>query len=105
MAGGVAEVPSTTSRKLRACLRCQLIKTDSQFRSNGCENCPELELNVSTERIEHYTTPTFQGMISMMSPTDSWVARWQRQDRKVRGVYAIQVTGTMPDDDQVDIDE
>ena len=33
----------------------------------------------------------------MMDPTDSWVARWQRIDSHVRGMYAISVSGELPE--------
>lgn len=35
-------------------------------------------------------------MIAMMKPTQSWVARWQKQEALKTGMYAIQVTGTPP---------
>jgi transcription elongation factor SPT4 len=34
----------------------------------------------------------------MMSPVSSWVAKWQRIDRYKKGIYAIQVTGRLPDE-------
>lgn len=33
-----------------------------------------------------------------MSPTDSWVAKWQRIEKNCKGLYAIQVSGRLPDD-------
>eukprot|EP00959_Pyramimonas_sp_CCMP1952_P278835 5830171-Pyramimonas_sp.AAC.1 len=35
-----AEPPLDLGRNLRACLRCRLLKSFSQFYENGCENCP-----------------------------------------------------------------
>ncbi|KAK2168667.1 hypothetical protein LSH36_15g14022 [Paralvinella palmiformis] len=42
------------------------------------------------------TSSNFDGVISLMSPDDSWVAKWQRINRHVKGVYAISVTGRLP---------
>ena len=33
----------------------------------------------------------------MMDPSDSWVAKWQRIDNLVRGMYAISVSGELPE--------
>uniref|UniRef100_A0A8D9ERR8 Transcription elongation factor SPT4 n=1 Tax=Cacopsylla melanoneura TaxID=428564 RepID=A0A8D9ERR8_9HEMI len=35
-------------------------------------------------------------MIALMDPKDSWVAKWQRINRFVPGVYAISVAGRLP---------
>ena len=44
----------------------------------------------------------------MMKPTQSWVARWQKQETLKAGLYAVQVFGTtavqneaMLDDDDI----
>ena len=37
-------------------------------------------------------------MISLMSPTESWVAKWQRIEHCVPGVYAVSVSGELPGD-------
>uniref|UniRef100_A0A8C4Q6A7 SPT4 homolog, DSIF elongation factor subunit n=1 Tax=Eptatretus burgeri TaxID=7764 RepID=A0A8C4Q6A7_EPTBU len=42
------------------------------------------------------TSSSFDGVISMMSPEDSWVAKWQRLGSSKPGVYAISVTGRLP---------
>jgi transcription elongation factor SPT4 len=34
-------------------------------------------------------------MIAVTDPKTSWVARWQRVDRYVPGMYAVQVIGTL----------
>ena len=89
---------------LRACLTCKLLKTMEQFRQDGCDNCGEL----SGYDTQSYTTPTFKGTIAMMKPTQSWVARWQKQETLKAGLYAVQVFGTtavqneaMLDDDDI----
>jgi len=78
-------------KSLRACLKCKLIKSYTDFEKEGCDNCKDLE----DVAVNQYTTPTFHGMIAMMQPSESWVARWQRQDGKVRGLYAILVVGEL----------
>ena len=32
-----------------------------------------------------------------MDPSDSWVAKWQHLDSNVRGMYAISVSGDIPE--------
>merc|ERR1712159_681378 len=92
-----AAVPET-QRNLRACLQCRLIKTQSEFRKDDCENCANIDIQDDIDRVIAYTTPTFEGMIAMMDPNESWVARYQGQSRLVRGCYAISVTGDLPTD-------
>lgn len=82
---------------LRACMLCHLIKHADQFERNGCDNCEEyLGLRHHRDMIQSCTTPTFSGMIALCQPDDSWVARWQRISRKARGMYAIDITGKLP---------
>eukprot|EP00457_Paulinella_chromatophora_P017591 gb/GEZN01018670.1/.p1 GENE.gb/GEZN01018670.1/~~gb/GEZN01018670.1/.p1 ORF type:complete len:108 (+),score=20.90 gb/GEZN01018670.1/:368-691(+) len=92
---GSAELPEGL-KELRACLQCKLIKQSKQFEEHGCENCPDMK----EENVPHgdYTTPTFQGMIAMMDPEHSWVAKWQSGGKMkgiavTKGMYAIAVTG------------
>ncbi|XP_038941499.1 transcription elongation factor SPT4 isoform X5 [Rattus norvegicus] len=35
-------------------------------------------------------------IIAMMSPEDSWVSKWQRVSNFKPGVYAVSVTGRLP---------
>jgi len=84
-----ASIPDSI-KEIRACLKCKLIKTTEQFREEGCENCPNFT------SVAKYTTPTFYGMITMLDPDRSWVARWQRSERLARGCYAIQTIGALP---------
>ncbi|EDO41912.1 predicted protein [Nematostella vectensis] len=84
-------------RNLRACLLCSLIKTLEQFEYDGCENCEKyLRLKNNKENILSCTSPNFDGVISIISTEDSWVARWQRIESKVKGCYAVSVTGKLP---------
>lgn len=37
------------------------------------------------------TTPHFKGLISMMQPRNSWVAKWNNKTDLLPGVYAMHV--------------
>lgn len=74
-----APMPKGSQKSWRACLQCRLLKTIDQFKETGCDNCIDLELNKDADRLEQYTTSQFDGLLMMMKPTESWVARWQRQ--------------------------
>ncbi|EFC41517.1 predicted protein [Naegleria gruberi] len=82
-----SDVIPTHFRQLRACLTCGLVKTTDQFKQNGCENCPKDNDTLSN------TTTSFEGLITLMNPQKSWVARYQNLQDKVEGVYAITVHG------------
>ena len=84
-------------RKLRACLLCSLIKSQAQFRKDGCNNCDEvLGLKGSMDRILDCTSANFEGVISVMKPELSWVSRWQRVDKFSKGLYAMRISGRLP---------
>jgi len=84
-------------RNLRACLVCSLIKTTDQFEMDGCENCDDfLRMRNNKENVYACTSNNFDGMIAVLSPEDSWVCKWQRIGRFVKGVYAISVSGKLP---------
>ena len=38
----------------------------------------------------------YEGLITLTDPAHSWVAKWQRLDAYVPGVYAVKVTGALP---------
>jgi len=91
--------PMGKAKGLRACLLCSLVQTAADFRKSGCPNCEDiLQLRGSTDRVASCTTTAFDGLISMIDPEKSWVARWQRTDKFVKGIYAIRVTGSVPAD-------
>jgi len=52
----------------------------------------------SQETVSLVTSANFNGTIAVMNPSSSWVARWQRVDGYVQGIYAVQVIGTLPDE-------
>lgn len=74
--GDTALVPRST-KNLRCCMNCYLVKTFDQFFQNGCENCEHLNLKGNQAKIEDYTSTNFEGTIALMDPSNSWVARWQ----------------------------
>ncbi|GAB1608172.1 transcription elongation factor SPT4-like [Argonauta hians] len=84
-------------RNLRACLLCSLVKTFDQFEYEGCDNCDDhLHMKNNRDAVYVCTSSNFDGLISMMGPEDSWVAKWQRISRFTKGCYAISVTGRLP---------
>ncbi|XP_034033424.1 transcription elongation factor SPT4 [Thalassophryne amazonica] len=94
-------------RHLRACLLCSLVKTIDQFEYDGCDNCESyLQMKGNREMVYECTSSSFDGIFSpplvfsesspMMSPEDSWVAKWQRIGNFKPGVYAVSVTGRLP---------
>ncbi|OWZ14457.1 Transcription elongation factor SPT4 [Phytophthora megakarya] len=91
-----ADIPNTF-RELRACMTCSLIKTFTQFYDTGCENCNFLQMADNRQRVAECTSAYFEGMIAMMQPKESWVAKWQRIVRLVPGIYAVSVSGELPD--------
>lgn len=84
-------------RNLRACLLCSLIKSTSMFEQHGCDNCEEyLSMKGNHDRVFECTSSNFEGMIALMQPEESWVAKWQRIAHHVKGMYAVSVTGVLP---------
>lgn len=74
------------------------MKTLDQFDDEGCENCDEfLHLRHNRDKVFECTSANFDGMIAMMDPTDSWVSKWQRLEHCARGMYAISVSGDLPE--------
>jgi len=89
---------TTTSqaRNLRACMVCSIIQLQSRFLSHGCPNCESvLQLHNNIDSVLECTSANFHGMIAVTDPKASWVARWQRVDRYVPGMYAVQVIGSL----------
>jgi transcription elongation factor SPT4 len=74
----------------------------------------------SPDRIGACTTAYFDGIISIVDPEASWVARWQRTcechscfpvyfsychtAKYVRGMYAVRVKGRIPEDVEAELD-
>uniref|UniRef100_A0A914VEF2 Transcription elongation factor SPT4 n=1 Tax=Plectus sambesii TaxID=2011161 RepID=A0A914VEF2_9BILA len=84
-------------RNLRACLLCSMVKSFDQFESDGCDNCERyLGLKGDRDKVYECTSANFDGMIAATQPDDSWVCKWQKINRKTKGMYAISVSGSLP---------
>ncbi|KAK1921953.1 transcription initiation protein spt4 [Papiliotrema laurentii] len=84
---------------LRACLICSYLQSSSDFLNSGCPNCEDiLNMQDDPNRVAECTSTMWDGMIAMINPEESWVARWQRIDKRSRGIYAVRVTGRPPSD-------
>ncbi|WOO82014.1 Transcription elongation factor SPT4 [Vanrija pseudolonga] len=93
--------PKVSARQpaLRACLVCSVLQPLKDFIDSGCPNCENIvQMQGSHERVSECTSTIYDGMIAMLEPEESWVARWQRIDKKKRGLYAVRVTGRPPQD-------
>jgi transcription elongation factor SPT4 len=99
MIQGGAFIPVNQQRNMRACMVCSIVRTQHQFMTQGCPNCEEiLELANNSEQINDCTSQVFEGLISVADTNRSWVARYQRLEGYVPGVYATQVEGILPED-------
>ncbi|KAK4162716.1 Spt4/RpoE2 zinc finger-domain-containing protein [Cladorrhinum sp. PSN259] len=93
-------------RYLRACMVCSIVMTVQRFREMGCPNCENfLHLQGSSDQIESCTSQVFEGLITVADTSKSWVGKWQRLDKYVKGIYAIKVSGQLPDDVRTTIEE
>ena len=69
-------------KKMSACSYCKLILDERQWekRKFKCPNCKtDAELK------------DFNGMISLMMPSESWVAKWNALQSKMPGLYAMHI--------------
>lgn len=87
-------IPDST-RGLRACMNCRLVKADYQFIESGCENCEKyLNLKNRRESLKDYTSDKFSGLLAVIKPSESWVRKWKKMDEDcVPGLYALSVVG------------
>ena len=86
-------------RGLRVCKVCSRIKSIEQFLRDGCDNCePYLKFKRNREAVNECNSQSFDGMISLMSSTESWFAKWQRIEHCVPCVYAVSVSGELSGD-------
>ncbi|KAK8803520.1 hypothetical protein WA158_001214 [Blastocystis sp. Blastoise] len=98
-----ADIPADVN-SLCACKRCHLVKTKDQFYNDGCDNCDDfLHMKEDYDLVEQYTSIYFDGLISMFENTESWVANWEGIGSLKCGMYAIQVTGQLPEETQEDL--
>lgn len=99
MAHQAAFISPNQHRHMRACMVCSIVRTQQQFQISGCPNCEHfLELAGNSEAISECTSQVFEGLISVADTSRSWVARYQRLEGYVTGVYATQVEGILPED-------
>ncbi|KAI5854588.1 Spt4/RpoE2 zinc finger-domain-containing protein [Tricharina praecox] len=85
-------------RTLRACMICSFVQTTQKFKQTGCPNCEQLLQNLGHDAIEDITSHVFEGLVALREPTKSWVARWQRVEKCEKGVYAVKVSGNLPEE-------
>lgn len=94
-----AQLPSEVRGKsLRACIKCKLIKTVDQFKAIGCDNCNASGKGYDFDRINEETTTYYDGFQCLMKPTESWVAKWQRQVKLLPGMYALNISTLYEDE-------
>ncbi|ORY10585.1 Spt4/RpoE2 zinc finger-domain-containing protein [Clohesyomyces aquaticus] len=95
----MAYIPPNQHRHMRACMVCSIVRTFQQFMQSGCPNCESfLELTGNSDAISDCTSQVFDGLLTVSNTEKSWVARYQRLEGYVPGVYAIQVEGILPED-------
>lgn len=101
----VEPVVPAGDRKLRACLVSGLVKTEEQWIRDGNENVPCLEMMNDREMVQECTSAKFDGLMAVMKPNASWTARWQGLTSYVPGCYALRVTGELPSQHRVTLED
>lgn len=85
---------SQVPRSLRACLVCSFVQPSARFVKNGCPNCEDfLEMRNNNDVVIECTSEVFEGVITVNDTSRSWVAKWQRLEGYVPGIYAVKVNG------------
>ncbi|KAF2443328.1 Spt4-domain-containing protein [Karstenula rhodostoma CBS 690.94] len=99
MANANSFIPTNQHRHMRACMVCSIVRTEQQFKTQGCPNCESfLALRGNADGVAECTSQVFEGLMTVSDTSKSWVARWQRLEGYVPGVYAVQVEGSLPDE-------
>jgi transcription elongation factor SPT4 len=99
MANSGNYIPNSQARHMRACMVCSIVRTYTAFLQSGCPNCDGfLELTGNGDAIQDCTSQVFEGLLTVSNTSRSWVARYQRLEGYVPGVYAVQVEGILPED-------
>ncbi|KAI9887683.1 MAG: hypothetical protein M1823_000547 [Watsoniomyces obsoletus] len=89
---------ATQQRNLRACMLCGILKLQQEFLNQGCPNCEEyLEYRGHADAIDDCTSQVWEGMLLLIDPAKSWVARFTRLNRYMPGSYAVKVDGSLPE--------
>jgi len=63
-----------------------------------------MQMKGSPDRIGVCTTTYYDGIIAVIDTETSWVARWQRTSKYVRGMYAVRVKGRVPEDVEAELE-
>jgi transcription elongation factor SPT4 len=85
-----------TTRSSRACLVCSVVLPQAKFVQSGCPNCEDfLEMRGSQDVVLDCTSEVFEGVMFLTThaANDSWVAKWQRLQGYLPGLYAVKVNG------------
>ncbi|KAL8772619.1 MAG: hypothetical protein Q9213_005054 [Squamulea squamosa] len=99
-------VPGNQQRYLRACMVCSIVQVQQRFIREGCPNCETfLGLQNHPDTVQECTSQVFEGLITLADPGSSWVARWQRLDGYVPGVYAVKVVGQLSEETVQNIED
>lgn len=65
----------------------------------GCPNCEEvLNFQDDVANVTECTSPSFEGVVALGQPEESWVAKWLRIENFRPGLYAVKVSGKLPAD-------
>jgi transcription elongation factor SPT4 len=84
---------------MRACMVCSFVQTYQKFVQQGCPNCDSfLQLAGNSDAVQDCTSQVFDGLMTVSDTSKSWVARFQRLEGYVPGVYAVQVEGVLAED-------
>ncbi|KAH7117943.1 Spt4/RpoE2 zinc finger-domain-containing protein [Dendryphion nanum] len=95
----MAYIQPNQQRNMRACMVCSVVRTTQQFQTQGCPNCESfLELRGNLDAVQECTSQVFDGLMTVSDTSRSWVARYQRLEGYVPGVYAVQVEGVLPEE-------
>ena len=54
-----------------------------------------LDLAGHSDLVQECTSQVYEGLITLADPKSSWVAKWQRLDTYLPGVYAVKVVGNV----------
>ena len=76
-------------KKLRACYFCHLVKTQTQFAQEGCDNCQFF--NPKDFTVAHYTSPHFESVVSIIDTQESWVALHLGLEQLIPGTYCRKI--------------
>merc|ERR1712232_72819 len=85
------QIPKNLGLDTVCCLSCKILKNLIQFYEQGCENCTWLHLKGNNHLIGELTTSKFSGVMAVINPLNSWIARWYHISNGVPGLYAMKI--------------